>query len=248
MTTGIYMIKNNIDGKVYVGLSRSVEDRILNHKSSLKSDTCGKSINRHLYNAVKKYGFENFSFSVLEVLPDDCETCLLQDAEYKWMLHFKSLDREFGYNLRSDNSTDGHKASKETLEIMSIIFSGENNPNYGNKWTDEMKSRMSEIKKAQYASGVVKITDERKAAISKASTEMWKDEARKQAMAKKVSENRRQYDFIQMTLDGTVVNIFDSMNSVILMYPDFYPPAIYNVCNGYKKTYRGYKWVKQPKI
>lgn len=248
MTTGVYMIRNDINGKVYIGLSRSVEDRILSHKSSLRSESRGKSINRHLYNAVSKYGIENFSFSVLEVLPDGCCVKLLQDTEYKWMQHFKSLDREFGYNLRSDNSTDGGVVSKETSDILSSMFSGEKNPNYGNKWTDEMKSRMSEIKKAQYASGMVSISDQQRAAISKASRELWKDESKKQAMAKKVSENRRQCDFIQLTLEGVVVNVFDSMCSVVSMYPDFYPPAIYSVCNGYKKTYRGYKWVKRPKI
>ena len=37
---------------------------------------------------------------------------------------------------------------------------GENNPNYGNKWTDEQKKRMSEIKKEQYRTGEVKINPE----------------------------------------------------------------------------------------
>ena len=65
MTIGIYMITNKINNKKYIGQSVRIEIRWREHKNSyLKNDT-----NSHLYNAMKKYGIENFDFNILE----ECE-------------------------------------------------------------------------------------------------------------------------------------------------------------------------------
>ena len=45
-----------------------------------------------------------------------------------------------------------------------------------------------------------------------------------------------------------IAHRYESMQHVVEVNPDFYPPAIYNVCNGYKKSYKGFLWVKQSKI
>ena len=53
-----------------------------------------------------------------------------------------------GYNLESG----GHafqRMSDETRRKMSIVNKGENNPNYGKKWSDDVKKRMGEGRKGK---------------------------------------------------------------------------------------------------
>lgn len=60
----IYVITNEINGKQYVGKTNdSVEKRFKEHINDSKKERCEK---RPLYNAMNKYGAENFSISVLE--------------------------------------------------------------------------------------------------------------------------------------------------------------------------------------
>lgn len=64
----IYCIKNNINGKCYVGKTlRSPEERFLEHLCDSRKQT---HENRPLYRAIKKYGEDNFSLQVLEECAD----------------------------------------------------------------------------------------------------------------------------------------------------------------------------------
>lgn len=145
MTSGIYCIKNSVDGKVYIGKSINIERRIGEHKRSLVKDICGKDINRHLYNAVKKYGIDSFSFDIIDCVSSEED---LTDREMYWMIKCDSTNREFGYNLRLDSSTRCyvHPETKRLkncfeqysrdgilLKVWDSVFEIiENNPTY--KW------------------------------------------------------------------------------------------------------------------
>ena len=65
---GIYKIENLINGKVYIGQSTDIKDRWHRHKLYAKKQYSndGKRYYQHLYNAMRKYGLNNFSFEVLE--------------------------------------------------------------------------------------------------------------------------------------------------------------------------------------
>ena len=88
---GIYKIKNEINGKVYIGLSTKVRHRIRYHTARLKQNT---HKNKHLQSAFNKHGEHNFSFEVIE----ECSEDELTDKEKLWIKEFKSHDRKFGYN------------------------------------------------------------------------------------------------------------------------------------------------------
>ena len=64
---GIYSITNLINGKRYIGKSINLNGRLSSHKCSLRKDVRNKDTNRYLFNAVKKYGIENFNFEVIEL-------------------------------------------------------------------------------------------------------------------------------------------------------------------------------------
>ena len=81
---------------------------------------------------------------------------LLRERELYWMRKFNSTDRRYGYNLRMDSSTS-MIVHEETRKRLSESNSGEKNPNYNNKWSEEMKQYMSDLKKQQYRDGIVTV-------------------------------------------------------------------------------------------
>ena len=242
MTSGIYCIKNSVDGKVYIGKSINIERRIGEHKRSLVKDICGKDINRHLYNAVKKYGIDSFSFDIIDCVSSEED---LTDREMYWMIKCDSTNREFGYNLRLDSSTRCY-VHPETIEIQRVRNKGVGNPNYGNKWNGDQKSRMSEIAKYRHSVGFYGESWKNK--ISEKSSVMWLDGEKKSEMVKKVSETKRLKNcFEQYSRDGVLLKVWDSVFEIIENNPTYKWQNIYSVCNGYKKTYMGYIWKKKTK-
>lgn len=85
---GIYRIKNKINNKSYIGQSTCIENRWKQHLSEAKD----KSSSKPLYQAIRKYGVENFSFEVLE----ECDTSLLDEKEVYYINLYNSYKE--GYN------------------------------------------------------------------------------------------------------------------------------------------------------
>jgi len=83
----IYKITNLITGKNYIDQTNStVEDRYKVHKKSYKSGKCHK-----LYNAMKKYGVDNF---IVETI---CETSTPNEDEQFYIKKYNSVKN--GYNI-----------------------------------------------------------------------------------------------------------------------------------------------------
>lgn len=65
----IYLIENKTNGKKYVGQTRDLKSRLRAYKSaSFNPDS--KDYDRPIHRAIRKYGLENFSFEVVEGLPE----------------------------------------------------------------------------------------------------------------------------------------------------------------------------------
>jgi GIY-YIG catalytic domain/NUMOD1 domain len=107
---GIYKITNLINGMSYIGQSRNIEARWRQHKCL----TSSYGHNVYLYNAILKYGVENFLFSVLE----ECEVNRLDELERELILKHDSL-RPNGYNLKDGGNTNGWQ-SEETKTKISL--------------------------------------------------------------------------------------------------------------------------------
>lgn len=63
---GIYVIKNLINNKVYVGKSKNCYKRLHQHLTDIKIDNRNYNENPHLLNSFKKYGNENFDYYIAE--------------------------------------------------------------------------------------------------------------------------------------------------------------------------------------
>lgn len=143
---GIYIIVCLTNSKVYVGQSKHIQKRWLEHREALQS---GSHSNRHLQNAWNKYGEKSFVFSVLE----ECEEDKLTEREQYWIDFYGGINSKGTYNFREAGSKGS--MSEETLKIMSENTKRlRQNPDWVQKnaqairdsWTPERRQRMSELK------------------------------------------------------------------------------------------------------
>jgi group I intron endonuclease len=89
----IYIITNKVNGKIYIGQTKqSIKKRFTAHKSK-----AGK-IKRPLYNAMEKYGIENFE--ILEVFSTNSFD-EVNNEEKRLILEKNSTNIEIGYNIAS---------------------------------------------------------------------------------------------------------------------------------------------------
>lgn len=104
----IYVLQNKFDNKLYVGYTSNLKRRYREHfKFGYKLE-----LNKHLYNAMKKYSIDNFVFTVLEEFDKSLDAFA---AEIFWIEYFRSWDHDFGYN-DSRGGESGSKGRKHSLE------------------------------------------------------------------------------------------------------------------------------------
>lgn len=160
MQSGIYIIINKINNKVYIGQSKNLEKRKQQHFKKLKQN---KHHNDHLQKAYNKYGENNFLFKELMF----CDINL-DEMEKFFIKIFNSANREKGYNIlefanenpvnkkeirkKISESQTGKKHSKEWKEKASFWNTGERNAMYGKSgtWLGKKfsKSHKENIRKA----------------------------------------------------------------------------------------------------
>jgi group I intron endonuclease len=134
--SGIYMIRNLVNNKVYVGKSVNVEKRFNEHKRKLISNTHD---NIHLQRAWNTYGKENFSFTIIKC----CEESLLNEKEIYYIKELNSNNMDFGYNLTDggDGAT-GYRHTEETKKKIAEL-------QIGKKMSNKTKINMSIAKKGK---------------------------------------------------------------------------------------------------
>jgi group I intron endonuclease len=237
---GIYCIRNIINQKVYIGKSKNIYVRICNHISAL--NTKSKNENRYLINSWHKYGENNFEYFVLEYF-NEIDEKFVSERELFWQLTYKATDKTLGYNLRLDSSTK-MIVHEDTKKLISESNMGIGNPNYGNRWTDEMKLNSSIKIKEQFKNGrVVNVEDCMKGVKAlKEKYEKYPDSKKK--MAKKVSQSLTIYNIYQYTKDNIFIKSWNSVSEIIEHNPNYKRHNIYAVCSGQKPTMYGYIWVK----
>lgn len=148
--SGIYLIENVRDGKVWVGQAGEFAKRWQQHRKNFEKNKNSP----HLQRAWKKCGESAFRFEILEVCKKDRD--ILNQREQFWMDFFLSYDPRFGYNIAPvAGSNRGLKASEKTRKRISEAKkgtqAGENHPMYGKHPSDESRKKMSESHKGLQA-------------------------------------------------------------------------------------------------
>lgn len=126
MISGVYIITNYIDSRVYIGSSVNIKERWCEHKRDLLKDN---HQNTHLQNFVNKYGIDVLNFKILE----NCENTLEREQYY-----LDSIDNKFNISNSASAPMLGKKHSKEAIEKIRIRSAGKNNPMFGKKRPKEL--------------------------------------------------------------------------------------------------------------
>lgn len=132
---GIYQIKNEINGKIYIGKSVNIFKRWQSHKDNAKD----KKEKSYLYLAMRKYGIENFSFSILEEIPEN----KLDEREKFWIKEKESFYTSGkGYNCTPGG--DGGKLGEFSLKKMSSTLRSRYNNGELSAWNKGKQGCFSE--------------------------------------------------------------------------------------------------------
>jgi len=138
--TGIYKITSP-SNRVYVGQSVSISRRWNDYKKSLK----GNQIK--LYNSIKKYGYDNHVFEIIELCNEDSLNC----RERFWQEKLDCVEN--GLNCKYVKTKDKYgRLSKSTIQKMKDAdksYMIGNNYRLGILHTDETKKRISNSLKGQ---------------------------------------------------------------------------------------------------
>lgn len=130
---GIYIIKNNINGKCYVGQSVKLRSRLKDHMRNAKA---GK-LDLPIYRAISKYGFHNFTVDILESFIPDPNVSNLELIQMLDKLEIEYIEKYHAY-------TEGYNCTK-----------GGDFGVLGLKMTEEQKKKVSDNTKKQIADGIL---------------------------------------------------------------------------------------------
>ena len=240
MTCGIYMIRNKVNGKIYIGQAIEIEgSRWKRHRSELRGNYHG---NEHLQRAWNKYGEKSFEFSILL----ECEENQLNTYEEYYIFELMTYDSRIGYNntyggdsgrptketkKKISESNKGKIRSEETRKKISEATTGENHPMYGKHHTEETRKKMSEANKGKHLS----------------------EETKKKMSESKKGENHPMYgrtgennpnskQVVQIDLNtNEVIKVWGSVNEAGRQ--GFSQGNISECCNGKRKTHKGFRWM-----
>jgi group I intron endonuclease len=162
--SGIYCIRNTINGKAYVGKSVNIPGRWRWHRRKLRTNLHDSA---HLQLSWNMYGENSFEFLILE----QCDNSCLNERETFYIKMLDSRNIEKGYNLTDGgDGLLGMKRSDETKRKLSEYNKA--NPSRGNlgrSHSVEAREKISNSRKGKPSNNKgLLMTAEQKEKISKA--------------------------------------------------------------------------------
>jgi len=135
--SGIYVIKNLVNGKVYVGSAVKIVQRWAEHRSMLKRGVHHSVI---LQNSWIKHGELAFSFNILEIV--ESPEFLIAREQF-WIDYLDSANKLKGFNINPLAASS--LGTKRTPEAIARIVAGR----IGFKHSAETKAKMSAMRKGK---------------------------------------------------------------------------------------------------
>lgn len=253
--SGVYAITNKINNMSYIGCSKNIHRRMIEHKKPSASPSMKISI------AIKKFGIENFRLDILEI----CEGKDMFKREEYWVKKnnsrypngYNMTDGGIGLNgfehsLSTKNKIGkihaGKVMSKDTRKKMSEFQiglwnrpgyresrSGEGSHSYGRKHSEESKVLMSEWQSGEKSWCYGRKLPEKQALLLK---QFRKDNAHKwespiYMMDKYTKEIIMSFDSLKKGAEWIAENT---------KYKKAGGGRLSTVCNGHGETAYGYRW------
>ena len=212
MKSGVYVIRNSFDSKIYIGSSVYIRNRWSSHKGELIKKT---HHNTHLQRFVNKNGFECLIFEVLEFCP-------IEDLLIREQFYMDKLNPSF--NLRKvAESNYGLKKSEDCKRKIGLAHKGR-------KQTEEHRRKGSISK-----TGIKQSKETIEKRVSKL-----RNIPRTQEVKDKISLSKFK-SVCQYTLEGDLIECFDSIQHAREKYP-IGGMHIASCCSGKRKSACGFTW------
>ena len=178
MSCGIYLIRNKLNGKCYVGQAHDIGKRWMYYqRAEVTKSRMGLAGAELLRKAIRKHGIINFEFSILEEVPEDNQL-LIDSSEQFWISEFHAFVEDVGYNLTIGGGQNG-TFSNVSKKKMSISHVGLSHPSgmKGQKHSDEARRKISEANKGKHSNLRGPMSEEQKQKIRNG----WIEDAKKAA-------------------------------------------------------------------
>lgn len=219
----IYKLTNNINGKVYIGLTtRPFNIRMNQHKYDAIHN------NKYpIHKAINKYGWENFTKEII-----DNATTLeeLKEKEQYWISYYGSYGTTKGYNATSGGDTATklpvryYKVDILTGNILAEYLSATEASLNGNNIADHDK-----IKMIQYVPYMM----------------IQADEFDKLNFTQQIDYvySRRPHIICQLDKNNHLIRRWLNISEILKENPTYTKSCIYECIRGNRKTHKGYKWM-----
>ena len=178
-------IHTSPSNKVYIGITS------MNPPEKRWKNGLGYYQNKHFYNAIQKYGWDNFKH---EIVFRNLTKKEAEDKEVELIASYDATNRENGYNKDNGGTSVGRLTEEQKINLSKIgkerFKNRENNPMYGKNHSEESKQKMREARIGTH------LSEETKRKIGEASSKrVWSDESREKLknslMGHKVSEETK---------------------------------------------------------
>ena len=136
----VYSHINKINSKIYVGITcQEPWTKRFNSKDGSGYKSCIL-----FYNAIQKYGWNNFEHKILATCEEENAA---KELERYYIALYKSNDKNFGYNIMEGGQTQRYPQSIK--EKISKANKGKPSPSKGKVMSEEQKRKISEAQKGR---------------------------------------------------------------------------------------------------
>ena len=203
----IYKITNNINRKIYIGkTTRTIKERWKEHLKKINYEK------NKFYNALNKYGIDNFIIEEIE----ECDDDILNEQEIYWINFYNSYEN--GYNSTGGGDGGIKITSTKVKQIIELY-------QLGYCIRDICIILDSSIETVSfYLKQELKLTDE---------------EIKNNGY--KIRGKKQNKSVVQLSLNGIEINTFASMTEA-QEKTGIWRNHIGDVCNGKRQTTGGFKW------
>lgn len=214
-TYKVYKYTNLINGKIYIGQTIGTLEYRAGH-NGYKYRKC-----TYFYNAIKKYGWENFA---VEILQDNLTREQANELEIKYIKQFNSQDEKIGYNISDGGNTNS--------VLRKTVYQYDLNGKYIREWESVSEAE-------RYYNTTISVINKRSSAGYQ-----WKYEKFEQISpilnANNTGEQKKVY---QYDLDGNFICEYDSLSEAARLNGN--PNGFKHIslcCNHKRRSAMGFRW------
>lgn len=110
---GIYMIRNKLNGKVYIGESKDIYNRWKKYRWAAQTDKTYHEASRTIALAMKQDGVDNFEFTILRYGKKYEDRRTRAAKEIELIAKYQSNDPQYGYNESSGGELGAYTPRKQ---------------------------------------------------------------------------------------------------------------------------------------